>query len=218
MPALQHPWQRHDLVWLTPSAWHRLCEAPWDEQASQILTHWCARDLPVVVARQREGAADRQLCLGLPAPLRWGRRRLALEVVEADIARAGAFPLLSDVVPQTAVKDARVYGSYGWQALTGLDYVHADSDLDVLAAAEDLPQAQLIAERLHAWSAPHRVDGEVVMPGGHAVAWRELWLAMQAVPVAGTAPAAGSPQVLVKHRISTGLMTLEALNATCHCV
>ena len=143
---------------------------------------------------------------------------LALEVVEADIARAGAFPLLSDVVPQTAVKDARVYGSYGWQALTGLDYVHADSDLDVLAAAEDLPQAQLIAERLHAWSAPHRVDGEVVMPGGHAVAWRELWLAMQAVPVAGTAPAAGSPQVLVKHRISTGLMTLEALNATCHCV
>ena len=216
MPALRHPLQRHDLVWLTADGWQRIGTAPWDEQALQILAHWQTKDLPVVVARQREGVVDGHLCLGLPAPWQWGRRRLALEVGAADIARVGAFPLLSDVIAEPAVNDARVYGSYGWQALTGLAYVHADSDFDVLVMADDVSEAQQVSQRLHAWAAPGRVDGEVLLPGGHAVSWRELWKAMQAVPVRGTGAVSAIPQVLVKHRLCARLMTLEALNAACN--
>jgi len=216
MSAQRHPLQRHDLVWLTADGWQRIGTAPWDEQALQILAHWQTKDLPVVVARQREGVVDGHLCLGLPAPWQWERRRLALQVGAADIARVGAFPLLSDVVAEPAVNDARVYGSYGWQALTGLAYVHADSDLDVLVVADNVSQAQQVSQCLHAWTAPRRVDGEVVLPGGHAVAWRELWKATQAMSVKATGVVSAIPQVLVKHRLSARLMTLEALNAACN--
>ena len=75
---------------------------------------------------------------------------------------------------KAAGTNARVYGSYGWQLLSGLGYVHAKSDFDLLLAVQDRDQADALVALLQA-EAPTalRVDGELLFPDGAAVAWRE---------------------------------------------
>jgi phosphoribosyl-dephospho-CoA transferase len=70
---------------------------------------------------------------------------------------------------------SRVYGSHGWQLLTGLPCVHASSDIDLWSAVTDAAHADAVASALQACStlgAP-RLDGELLFPDGRAVAWRE---------------------------------------------
>ena len=69
---------------------------------------------------------------------------------------------------------ARVYGGHGWQALTRLAYVHAQSDLDLLLPVSSTAHAEEVARTLEsaAWNGP-RLDGELLFPDGAAVAWRE---------------------------------------------
>jgi phosphoribosyl-dephospho-CoA transferase len=200
--------QRNQLVWLQKGAWKRILTAPWDAQAFSILQHWAQADLPLVVARQRADVVQDRICVGLPAPAKWERRRLALDVAGADVSKIGLFPLLAGVMPIASSLPAvfkrfpvRVYGSYAWQSMTGMDYVHAASDLDVLLQAKSMPQAIELATALKAWVAPCRVDGELVFPSGHAVAWRELLLAHEGAV----------SKVLVKHRQSAALMDLHQL-------
>jgi phosphoribosyl-dephospho-CoA transferase len=73
---------------------------------------------------------------------------------------------------------AQVYGSHGWQVITGLDYIHPRSDLDLLLPVTDLQQADAVADVLSncPLHAP-RLDGELMFPNGSATAWREwcLW-------------------------------------------
>jgi phosphoribosyl-dephospho-CoA transferase len=205
--------QRNQLVWLQTGAWQGILAAPWDSQALSILEHWSQADLPLVVARQRADIAQDRICVGLPAPARWARRRLALDVESADVSKIGLFPLLSGAMPMTSTFPAllkrfpiRVYGSYGWQSMTGMDYVHTASDLDVLLEAKTMPHAIELATALKAWDAPCRVDGELVFPSGHAVAWRELLQAHEGAV----------SKVLVKHRQSAALMDLHQLASLAH--
>lgn len=214
--------QRNQLVWLSGSAWSAVRAAAWDAQAAEILRHWEAADLPLVVARQRAEVLDDRVCLGLPAPSRWGRRRLALDVRADEVCRTGSFPALAEVfsrwqgaAPQAATPlcaalaqpapalPLQVYGSFGWQALTGLDYVHAASDLDVLIGVSSLPEAVQAARVLAHWDTPWRVDGELMLPAGHGIAWRELLQASQGAVA----------HVLVKHRKCASLMAWDGLHA-----
>jgi phosphoribosyl-dephospho-CoA transferase len=95
----------------------------------------------------------------------------------------------------------RVYGSFGWQHLTGLPCVRASSDLDLLAPVPNLECASTVARALEALCLSCRVDGELVFPGGRAVAWREfLQLAGGAVD-----------RVLVKERHQVQLLGLAEL-------
>jgi phosphoribosyl-dephospho-CoA transferase len=72
------------------------------------------------------------------------------------------------------------FGSLLWQYQTGLPYLSQQSDLDVLwpipADCEigALVAGIAVAER----GAPMRIDGEVVLPDGEAVNWRELHVAL----------------------------------------
>ena len=69
-----------------------------------------------------------------------------------------------------------VFGSVLWQALTGLEYVSASSDLDlawpvgqgseVVALVETLGEIERVATP--------RIDGELIFPDGGGVSWREL--------------------------------------------
>ncbi len=71
---------------------------------------------------------------------------------------------------------ARVYGSHGWQYLSRLGYVHADSDLDVwLAVADDRQADAAVAacERFDGDCRQPRLDGELMFADGKAYAWRE---------------------------------------------
>ena len=189
---------RHRLVWLSAQVWAEQATAQrHDVQALACLQHWAAHGLPLVVTRQLQPHEVGTIALGLAAPARWGRRRLFLNSTMAQVQRVGDFPQARDLGPQlpaTAQRAwttlcaelaaagllPRVYGSYGWQWLTGLDHVHAQSDIDLLIACPSLEQADQASALLQrAPSTLPRLDGELVFDGGAAVAWRE-WAAWRA--------------------------------------
>jgi phosphoribosyl-dephospho-CoA transferase len=159
------------------------------------------------------------LTLGLAAPLRWGRQRLFVRVPPAAAQRVGAFALGPDITAalpaaareswgvlcadlQAAGITARVYGSHGWQRLTGLACVREGaSDIDLLLACASPEQADAAAALLaRAPATLPRIDGECIFDGGAAVAWRE-WAAWRAGTVR---------QVLVKRLHGAALQTVDA--------
>lgn len=188
--------QRQQLVRLTPDGWSALLAATPDEAMRPCLALWAERGLPLVVTRQPCGAseADEAIATGLPAPARWQRRRLALAIAPRHVLLLDAFPAGAAIARElpralagpwrallgelsAAGCAPRVYGGYGWQALTRLAYVHAASDLDLLLPVDSMGQADAVVRVLSstAWADP-RLDGELLFPDGGAIAWRE-WAA-----------------------------------------
>jgi phosphoribosyl-dephospho-CoA transferase len=217
-PANRTPLHRHQLALLTDAGWQHVLALAWDAQARDCLTHWAQERWPLVVTRQRAQAhlplaamgqaahGDDAVCLGLPAPGRWDRRRMACAVPRQGIARFDAFPaasalqelldkawrprwrLLCEALSASGAT-ARVYGSHGWQLLTGLDHLRPGSDIDLCIPVGSPAQADAVAALLQRWpdGAP-RLDGELVFDDGSAVAWRE-WCTWRA---------GRTPSVLVK--------------------
>ena len=211
LPALL---RRQQLVRLSGDGWAQVLEAPWDAGARACLALWSARGLPLVVTRQPPAHQD-TLALGLPAPARFRRRRLALAVAPSHVMFLDEFPLADAVtrlLPRTLAAPwrallaslsavdcgARVYGGFGWQALTRLAYTHPTSDLDLLLPVGDAAHADAVVRLLAAvdWEGP-RLDGELLFPDGAAIAWRE-WQAWRQGRV---------PQVLVKRLRGVALET-----------
>lgn len=191
-PAALQSLHRHQLVHLGDDGWAAVLSGQWDTQAQACLEYWARQQLPLVVTRQpASGLAATWLALGLPAPLQWDRRRLAVHVPRTAVTRIAAFPLLStiiDVLPPAAQHSAqamqhrladlettvRVYGSYGWQAMTGLAHCNAQSDLDVFLVVRDMAHADAVARQAGDFAADGlRLDGELMFADGAAVAWRE---------------------------------------------
>jgi len=186
--------ERNSLVWPTPEGWATLhAQALPDPVAQAVVQHWHAQRLPLVVGRQAGVPSPDGVALGLPAPAKWDRRRLAFALPVSQLAYSGRFPRLSDATLRQrwrrrgqaldfalgellghAVGAVQVYGSFGWQCLTGLRYLRDESDLDLRLAVPDLSAAQAVVRLLASQSLPCRIDGELVFPGGYAVAWREL--------------------------------------------
>ena len=193
--------QRNTLVWLTPQGWTAIHAQAWEAPVQDLLRYWQTCQFPWVVAHQRPGVTAGEVCLGLPAPQHWGRRRLGAQVALDGIARHGQFPLLDEVARSSLwgitaaswmsqgadlAAKVRVYGSYGWQHMTGMPYVRASSDLDLSVQVCDLPGAMCALDWLAqagekqdtgrdvSQRMPVRVDGEIVFSDGRALAWREL--------------------------------------------
>jgi phosphoribosyl-dephospho-CoA transferase len=184
------PLHRHQIAWLSSEGWQRLLGRSWDGPAHNCLQHWADRGLPVVVTRQPEDDGD-HVALGLCAPGRWQRRRIALRVPRTDVLYFDEFPCLDQVLGQlpkgahmaarrlaaqlqACGVTARVYGSHGWQHFTALDHLREGSDLDLWVAVDDPQQADAVAAALAGFSVPAlRLDGELAFDGNIAVAWRE---------------------------------------------
>ncbi|MDM0001724.1 malonate decarboxylase holo-[acyl-carrier-protein] synthase [Variovorax sp. J22P240] len=190
--------RRHQLAQLTDAGWSTLLRRPWDTQARACLTHWATHRLPLVVTRQPVDAIDDgAIALGLPSPAQWDRRRLALRLPHAAVLCLDEFPGLAAVqalLPlsaqrpvrallaalDTAGATAHVFGSYGWQAISGLAHVRAESDLDLWVAVDGMEQADAVAQALQSFGATRpRLDGELVFRDGASVAWRE-WIEWRA--------------------------------------
>ena len=139
--------------------------------------------------RRRDRARGR--AAGSP---RGERRRVALLLDPAAIARIGPplgaarrpararARLVARAPPSRSIAARaggvllRVYGSLAWQHLSGLPSVTAGSDVDLLAEPRSATELRSALELLRAREADcaPRLDGEVVLAGGRAVAWREL--------------------------------------------
>ncbi|MFC7519889.1 malonate decarboxylase holo-[acyl-carrier-protein] synthase [Xanthomonas populi] len=208
---------RHVLVWLHPDArWQALTPG-----AQLRLQHWFASGLPAVVARGDGSQAPGTVRLGVPLPPSEGKQRLALTAGVVDIARSTA-PLPLDAVIAHAPTDTqpalqallmqtlanalqpRIFGSFAWQALTGLVYVHAHSDLDLLWSVDTPEQAHAVVTLLQRWEQHNglRADGELLLADGDtAVNWREY--------------AGSAQQVLVKSNHGCRLLPRAALFPVC---
>lgn len=202
---------RHALVRLDASTWQTIAERNWDDEARACIAHWAQQDLPLVVTRQRAELSQNQVALGLPAPLQWSRRKIALDASRDALAAGGSWPDLAeiadalasthlpalDIALQKIATNAVVYGGYGWQHLTRLTYVHGASDLDLLIHVRDDAHADEVLAVLESSDSIIRLDGELIWPTGEGIAWRE-WLAMRA---------GRSSQALYKRIDKIGLVT-----------
>jgi phosphoribosyl-dephospho-CoA transferase len=131
--------------------------------------------------------------LGLPLPPSVRKRRIAVLMQPADIvstkpplslsavlgAAPGAWQRSMESVVSLAQRhgvEARVFGSLSWQVLTGLEYLTASSDVDLLLPFLRRGDVTGLTESLAAIErdAPMRLDGELVRADGAAVNWREL--------------------------------------------
>lgn len=204
--------RRHDLVWLDP-------QAPWQvliPGADARLRAWAEAPLPFVVARRDPAADGDHLRLGVPLPLAEQRQRLSLRIEPGHVLRTTPPPALAEVIEGlagpwrdnlrpllAAARDLelqpRVFGSFAWQHLTGLPYLRASSDLDLLWEVEDHAQADRLAACMQHWEREHRlrIDGELRFPGERAVNWREY--------------ASGTARVMVKTGDACWLSPRDAL-------
>ena len=145
------------------------------------------------VVMQMTGHLSARLPAPLPAPL-----PALLPALLPDKWRENLSALAGDSAGLTI----RMYGSAALQLVTGLAYVRPASDIDLLfypATGTQLDCGVALLSQ-HAKGLP--LDGEIVFPGGQAVAWKE-WLATDA----------GNARVLVKHASGVRLASRDALLA-----
>jgi phosphoribosyl-dephospho-CoA transferase len=181
--------RRHDLVWVDPAAWTALLEGRPGRRAEPLVVDWARRGWPLIVRRPCCDDAEGVAPLGLPLPPQAGKRRLAFAIHPRAITRRAPPPLLADVAASAPTTwrasiagllhldgGVRVYGGLAWQHLTGLAYLSASSDLDLLWRRRDAVTAKALLAGLCAISSrsPMRIDGELVDADGTAVNWREL--------------------------------------------
>lgn len=196
MPERRHA--RHDLMWLSPaavtSARPLLVEPGAVEAARAVLADWVGADRPLVVARQPRELPPGRMLLGLPVPASRGKQRLAFDVARAQVTRCAPPPPLAAIAahlppawqpriealladPAIAAANPRAYGSAAMQALTGLDCLGEQSDLDLLLTPQSREAALAVMAALdsldRAGKGP-RLDGELVDRRGRATSWREL--------------------------------------------
>lgn len=213
MPPDPVYWPRHGWVRLG-EGWAASLRSPLTAAELAEVADWCAAGRPLVIARGRPGDGAGELRLGLATP---DKRRIGLHVAaDAVTARLDPLPLAEAVgsapeawrpmlvelgrrVLAIGVTPA-VYGSLAWQHLTGLGYVRPESDIDLLFAPRDRWQLDGLLDLLAAvGDCSPRLDGEILLPDGAAVAWREL---------------AGRPaRLLVKGPAEVGLRDLASVLA-----
>lgn len=161
---------------------------------------WLANDnIPYVVTRQREsGLSILQVARSLGFDKSIFSRKTYAVPCEAIIAHERPLTLkfLLNNLPDTItiyhpdklneinqvleeLKDnnltLRCYGSFSWQFLTGGNYIHNDSDLDILCYLDSLEQLDLLQECLNKLSILiiYPLDGELVFFNRFFIACQE---------------------------------------------
>jgi phosphoribosyl-dephospho-CoA transferase len=212
---------RHTLVWVRPECRADVASQVADDTLQTQVATWLESDRPLVVARQPCGETlSDTIAVGLALPPAQGKRRVALSVAAKDITRYSPPLRLADAIAHAPVEwqpalaelelsaknleiELRVFGSLAWQALSGLQYLTQQSDIDLLWHPKSCTQLQQGIALLSRWekSSGLRADGEVLFGGSSAVSWRE-WSALKF----------GDDQcVLVKRPSSAGLVAAHEL-------
>ncbi len=190
MPA-EAPLGRHDLVWLAPG-WRGALAAPAAAATLSAADAWISRGRPAVACRRERGSPD-DVALGIALPPGGGPRRVSLLVRREVIVRSSSPLTLAEALPSAPAgwraplsaldRDARaaglilrVYGSLAWQHLSGAPFLTARSDADLLAEVRDAGELRAALSLLHRQARPEAppLDGELLLPGGRGIAWREL--------------------------------------------
>ena len=191
-PVARETLPRHTLVWIARSSRPEVIAASTDAQVRDTVGRWLDRGLPLIVRRRDAASQAHDVALGLPLPPAQGKQRIALRATSAAIAQRSDPPRLGEIIDRLPAVwrsvlselagDAakcdiawRVVGSALWEALTGIPYLHQDSDIDLVWRVANPVEIVRACECLAQWERRHsrRADGEILFPDGGAVAWRE---------------------------------------------
>ena len=184
---------RHDLLRVEPSTWDAMLGCHPGLADLPLVAEWARLDRPVIVRRRMVGERADSVPAALPLPPCYGKRRLSF-----SFPSSAGMTELSPVLLRDALRMAptswhptlealldlgdaggirpRVFGALLWQHATGLPYLTVQSDLDLLWSISDERAAASLVEGLARLDAhgPVRLDGELELPDGGAVNWREL--------------------------------------------
>ena len=186
-------WHRHDLLRVLPRAWPQVLRRYPDLAALPKVAQWAALERPLMVRRRSPEDWEESLPVALALPPASQKRRVALQVETAEIservpgltlravqkdAPLSWQPTVAAVLQAAAETgvEPRIYGSLLWEHLTGWSYLSATSDLDLLWPVGDRECIVNLVSRLAAVEAKGavRLDGEMILPDGGGVHWREL--------------------------------------------
>lgn len=209
---------RHCFVWPAVDAVAGVSQCGTGTPDPNVIRDWLSTGRPAIVRRRLEDDAAESLPVGVALPNAYGRRRIAFQIDPSQIIRSSPAPDILQVIDtapyewRPALKritedsrddcrTVRVYGSLAWQALTGLAYLTGTSDLDLLVDVESKQDIDWALSHFEKWNAqaPMRIDGEIVLPGGGGISWREL--------------ARGERSVLVKRAERVGIEKAEILKS-----
>jgi phosphoribosyl-dephospho-CoA transferase len=184
---------RHDLLRVEPGAWDAMLRCNPHLADLPLVADWARLNRPVIVRRRMAGDYADGVPAALPLPPNYGKRRLAFSFASGAVVTVLPPVLLRDAAstapsawhPIVAALlnfgkaegiTPRVFGALLWQHVTGLPYLTARSDIDLLWSISDERTAASLLEELHRLDAeaPVRLDGELEFPDGAAVNWREL--------------------------------------------
>lgn len=191
-PPSGAPWQRHELLRIDPAAWSfAIARSP--HAAHPLLVAWAERGWPAILRRRQACDVSDLLPVGVPFPPEEGKLRIDLLVPHTAVLCRSPRPPLADTsgaAPadwQEPISGLRAlgarhgvepapFGSMLWQHLTGLRYLSATSDLDLLWPFDAVCNLAALLEGIAAieGAAPMRIDGEIAFADGSAVNWREL--------------------------------------------
>lgn len=217
MPDSVEAYRRHDLLDVEPRAWGAVLAGRTDLADVPHVAAWIGEGRPVILRRAHPGE-EGLVPVGLPLPPRDGKRRIGLSLPPEAVRRRspvllaetlGACPPAWSATVRMilALGDSyglapRPFGGLLWQSLTGLPYLTAQSDLDLLwPVSGAVPQRLLDGLARVEAGAPMRLDGEILLSDGGGVNWRELYAAGPA------------DTVLVKHRDRLALRPAAAILA-----
>jgi phosphoribosyl-dephospho-CoA transferase len=185
--------QRHELLCVRPQGWQRALALRPEIAAREHVAEWVSRGWPVMVRRYLPADRPELIPVAISLPPSSARSGIALQLLPQDIGQR--LPAVSlkecvELVPapwrQTLKSllelgerlDAppAVFGSLLWQKLTGLNYLHARSDLDLTWRVKHSQQAMALAHALAAIAehGPMALDGEFLLSDGAGVQWREF--------------------------------------------
>jgi len=185
--------RRHDLLRAEPAAWRAMLRGHPSVADLPLVADWARLGRPVIVRRRMAGDLSDSVPAALPLPPCYGKRRVAFSFASGaavivlppvslcDAARTAPAKwrlIISALLDlgETLKISPRVFGALLWEHTTGLPYLHAQSDLDLIWPISDERTARLLVERLRRLDAesPARLDGELQLPDGAGVNWREL--------------------------------------------
>ena len=190
--------RRHDLLRVTPEGWRAtlatatgLDRLP--AETRRLVEDWAVRGWPLIVRRATEGDEADGIAVGLPLPPTLGKLRLGFTLAPDSIAERLESVALNQAVAVAPVAlhgqlgavialgarlstSPAVFGALLWQHVTGLTYLRPGSDIDLLWSNPDKDILPDLLDSLAALDAagPARIDGEVILPTGEGVNWREL--------------------------------------------
>lgn len=187
--------RRHDLLQVDAATWQAMLDERPELTDLPLVAGWASHGWPVIVRRPTASDTAGRVPTALPLPPCHGKRRVSFSISSGSGVAARPAVLLREAArtaPPTwrptiaKLLDLgeeigvapRVFGALLWEHVTGLAYLTERSDLDLLWAVPDYFASDTLVAGLRQLDAdgPVRLDGEVELPDGGGVNWREIAL------------------------------------------